>query len=233
LPIVTAHIGIVACSPPGAALCFETICAEVGRRGACDIEVSIHAHSFVEYMRHVDTRAWDRVAELMVSSADKLASVGAQLLVAPCNTIHAAFDLAVPRSRVPWLHIAEEVATVAQQRDVRRLALLGTRETMEGPIYRTKLALAGIDYCVPPATDRARLDTIIFNELVRGVVTPESRDYFRSLIGRMEDGGCDAVGLCCTELPLVVAQTDVGLPLLDSTRVLALAAVHRALGTAF
>src|SRR5579883_2316296 len=106
---MTSHIGIVACSPPGAALCLDTICSEVGRRNASGVEVSVHAHSFTEYLRHVDGHAWEHVADLMISSADKLASIGAQLVVCPCNTVHTAFEIAASRSRVPWLHIAGEV----------------------------------------------------------------------------------------------------------------------------
>lgn len=122
------HIGIVGCSPPGAALCYQTICMESANSasgGLSSPQVSLHSHPLSEYMRHIETGDWEGVAELMLSSAEKLASIGVQLLVAPCNTIHCAFEIVEPRSPRPWLHIAEEVALEAKRLGYRKVALLG------------------------------------------------------------------------------------------------------------
>src|SRR6478672_12255237 len=145
------HIGIVACSTEGAALCYRTISLEgAAVLGAHDHpEVSLHSHSLAEYMKRIDAGDWAGVAELMLSSADKLAKAGADFLICPDNTIHQAFDLIEHRAPRPWLHIAREVALEAQRRGNTNLGILGTRYLMEGPVYREALRAAGIDHRVP------------------------------------------------------------------------------------
>ncbi len=230
---MSLHIGIVACSAEGAALCYRTICLEgaavMGRHA--HPEVSMHTHSLADYMRCIYADDWQGVAELMLSSAEKLARVGADFLICPDNTIHRAFDRVAPRSLRPWLHIVEEVANEARRQNYRRLALLGTRYTMEGPVYPAKLAAAGIEHAVPSAEQRERIDQIIMDELVYGKFTPESLSYFIEVIGRLKAAGCDAVVLGCTEIPLLVTQESSPLPTLDSTRILARAAVRNAVGS--
>ncbi len=225
------HIGIVACSAEGAALCYRTICDEapalMGRH--MHPEISMHTHCLGEYMDFIHRGDWQGVAELMLSSANKLATIGADLLICPDNTIHHSFDLVTPRSPLPWLHIVDEVAAVAKSRGFCKLAITGTKYTMEGTVYQTKLRAAGIEYLVPDAKERARIDQIIFEELVNGIFEPESRVYFQQVIGRMSHAGCDAVVLGCTEIPLLIDDVTSPLPTLDSTRILARAALRYAL----
>lgn len=227
------HIGIVACSAEGAALCYRTICLEgtavMGRHA--HPEVSMHTHSLADYMRCIYADDWQGVADLMLSSAEKLARAGADFFICPDNTIHRAFDLMAPRSPRPWLHIVEQVANEARRQNYRRLALLGTRYTMEGPVCPAKLAAAGIEYAVPTAEERQRIDQIIFDELVYAKFTPQSLSYYLEVIGGMKALGCDAVVLGCTEIPLLVTPDVSPLPTLDSTRVLARAAVRRAVAS--
>ncbi|HKW68346.1 MAG TPA: amino acid racemase [Terriglobales bacterium] len=230
---LSQHIGIVACSAEGAALCYRTICLEgtavMGRHA--HPEVSMHTHSLADYMRCIYGDDWQGVADLMLSSAEKLAWAGADFLICPDNTIHRAFELVAPRSPRPWLHIVEEVANEARRQNFRRLALLGTRYTMEGPVYPAKLVAAGIEHAVPTAEERQRLDQIIFDELVYGKFTPQSLSYYLEVIGRLKAVGCDAVVLGCTEIPLLVTSEVSPLPTLDSTRILARAAVRKAVGS--
>src|SRR5919108_4907069 len=164
------HIGIVACSAEGAALCYRTICLEgstlLGRHA--HPEVSLHNHSLAEYMQCIYKNDWKGVAELMLSSARKLASAGADFVISPDNTIHRAFDYVALRSPLPWLHIVEEVANEAHRCGYHRLAVLGTRYTMEGPVCPTKLKAAGIDHLVPGPEARERINQIIMDELVYG-----------------------------------------------------------------
>ncbi|KPL12168.1 aspartate racemase [candidate division BRC1 bacterium SM23_51] len=227
---MTKHIGIVACSGEGAALCYVTICIEgpalLGKYA--HPEITMHSHSFDEYLRYIETGDWDRVAELMLSSEAKVATAGADFAICPDNTIHEAFDRVVERSSLPWLHIAEEVATEAARQGYGRLGVLGTRYLMEGPVYREKLAAKGIEHAIPNADERERINRIIFDELVNGRFTAESRAYFSGTIDRLKNEGCDAVVLGCTEIPLLVSQEDSPLPTLDSTRILARAALKRA-----
>ena len=225
------HIGIVACSTEGAALCYRTISIEGGQMiGKHDHpEVSLHSFSLAEYMKSVDTGDWAGVAELMLRSAEKLAKAGADFLICPDNTIHQAFDLVEHRSPRPWLHIAREVAVEAEERGYKRLAVLGTKYLMEGPVYREALKAAGIEHRVPGAEQRERINQIIFDELVNGQFLPRSLAYHIEVIRELKDEGCDAVVLGCTEIPLLVTAEDSPLPPLDSTRLLARAAVRKAI----
>lgn len=230
---MTQHIGIVACSAEGAALCYRTICIEgtefLGRHA--HPEVTMHTFPLSEYMRYIETDDWEGVARLMGLSVAKLAKAGADFAVCPDNTIHQAFDLVVENSPIPWLHIAEEVAAEAQRKSYRELGVLGTRYLMEGPVYPGKLDAAGIKHRIPGARDRERINQIILDELVYGIFSRQARAYFTELIGGLEREGCDAVVLGCTEIPLLVTQEDSPLPVLDSTRLLARAALKKATGT--
>ena len=229
------HIGIAACSAEGAALCFRTICLEgealMGEHW--HPEVTMHVHPLGQYMEPLGRGDWPGVATLMLSSAEKLAAAGADFIICPDNTIHQAFDLVVGKSPRPWLHIAEVVATAAKESGYRRLGVLGTRLLMEGPVYPAYLERAALEYDLPGLAERERINEVIFQELVKGVLRTESRAEVRAIIERLGEKGCDAVILGCTELPLLIEQPDSPLPILDSTRLLARAALRLALtGTA-
>ena len=223
------HIGIVACSTEGAALCYRTISLEGAQRlGRHDHpEVSLHSFPLAQYMKSIDANDWAGVAELMLASSEKLAKAGADFLICPDNTIHQAFDLVEHRSPRPWLHIAREVAAEATRGGYRRLAVLGTRYLMEGPVYRETLKTAGIEHRVPGPEQRQRINQIIFDELVNGQILPRSLAYYVEVIRAFKDEGCDAVVLGCTEIPLLLTPEASPLPTLDSTRVLARAAVQK------
>ncbi len=225
------HIGIVACSTEGAALCYRTVSLEGAKKlGRHDHpEVSLHSFSLAQYMKSIDSGDWAGVAELMLASAEKLAKAGADFLICPDNTIHQAFDLVEHRSPRPWLHIACEVATEAKRCGYKRLAVLGTRYLMEGPVYPETLKAAGVEYRMPSAVERERINQIIFDELVNGYILPRSLSYYVEVIRALKDEGCDAVVLGCTEIPLLVTPESSPLPTLDSTRLLARAAVQKAI----
>jgi len=176
-------------------------------------------------MVHIRSGNWEEVAKLMLSSARKLADIGADFVISPDNTIHEAFDLVAAKSPVPWLHIAEAVATEAQCRGFKRLGVTGTKYLMTGPVYPEMLGKFGISCEIPDQADRERIDTVIFRELVNGRFTEVSRLYFNEVIGRLKERGCEAVVLGCTEIPLLVDPDDCPLPTLDSTRLLAGAAL--------
>jgi aspartate racemase len=230
---MATHVGIVGCSPPGAALCFEMLSTEassLANNSQQRFEVSMHSHLLSDYMRAIDVGNWHGVAELMLASAGKLATIGAEFLIAPCNTIHQAFDLVVAESPLPWLHIAEEVARDAQRNGYRRVALLGTRFMTEGPVYHSCFDGISIDLVVPEVRERERLNAFIFDEMVHGTFTEAAKQQVLNLILEMKAKRCDAVGLCCTELPLLLRGADSSLPLLDSTKILAQAALEVLLG---
>ena len=224
------HIGIVACSAEGAALCYRTICVEGAQLlGAHDHpEVSMHTHSLAKYLSPIERGEWEGVGELMLSSARKLASVGADFLICPDNTIHQALGYVEPRSPLPWLHIADVVGAEAASRGFRRLGLTGTRWLVDSEVYPEKLASRGLEYIRPSAGERDEISRVILEELVCGVFRPEAVAYFQRVIERMKSKGCDAVVLGCTEIPLLMNDSNSPLPTLDSTRLLARAALRRA-----
>jgi len=227
---VPHHIGIVACSAEGAALCYRTICVEGAQLlgPQAHPEVSMHTHSLAEYVKCLDRDDWQGVGALILASANKLAKIGADFLICPDNTIHRALPCVEPRSPLPWLHIAEVVAAQAVQRGFRRLGLTGTRWLVESDVYPDKLTARGLEYVRPNTLEREQINRIIMDELVYGIFKPEAIADFQRVIRRMKDEGCDAVVLGCTEIPLIMKESNSPLPLLDSARLLARAALYRA-----
>jgi len=224
------HIGIVACSAEGAALCYRTICAE----GAevlgphAHPEISMHTPPLNEYVACLERGDLQGVGDLMLTSADKLAKCGADFLICPDNTIHQALPLIEAHLPLPWLHIVDGVADTAIEQGFCRLALTGTQWLVESDVYSKKLATLDLDCVRPNPTECAEINRIIMDELVYGVFKPESVTYLQQVIERMKDDGCDAAILGCTEISLVINDSNSRLPTLDSTRLLARAALNRA-----
>ena len=228
---MTQHIGIVGCSAEGAALCYKTICVE----GAALLgphahpEVSMHTPSLADYVHCLDAGDVAGVGELMLASARKLQAAGADFLICPDNTIHQAFDYVAPRSPLPWLHIAEVAADEAVRRGFRRIGITGTRWLVDSEVYPSRFAARGLEYRRPNAQERDETGRVIMDELVNGIFSPEGVASFQRVIERMKvEEGCDAVVLGCTEIPLIIGDANSALPTLDSTRLLARAALRRA-----
>jgi aspartate racemase len=228
---VALHIGIVGCSAEGAALCYRTICTEAPALlgGHRHPEVSLHTPDFGRYVEALEAGDRQRVAALMLESAHKLARAGSDFLVCPDNTIHDALPLVRPQSPLPWLHIAEEVAREAQRRGFRRLGLTGTHWLVASEVYPQPLRAHGIEFVRPSEEERLEVGRLIMEELVCGVQTPQQVATLQGVIARMKAQGCDAVVLGCTELPLILHDGNSPLPTLDSTRLLARAAIRRAI----
>ena len=225
------HIGIVACSAEGAALCYQTICLEatelMGRHS--HPEISMHTHPLSKYMECIYMDDWEGVATLMLSSAEKLEKTGATFLICPDNTIHQAFPLVLQKSSLPWLHIAGEVTKLIIRNEYSRVLVLGTKYLMTGPVYADVFASQGLEYLIPDENSRNQVDRIIMDELVYGRIRTESKKFFLQLINDFKSAGADAVVLGCTEIPLIVLPTDSPLPVFDSTRILARAAIRESL----
>lgn len=224
------HIGIVGGSAEGAALCYRTICAEaealMGEHN--HPEVSLHTFALADYMQRIDADNWDDVAYLMARSATKLCDVGADVAICPDNTFHQAYEKAVEASPIPWLHIAEVVADEAKRQGYRKLGITGTAYLTAGPVYPRALEAAGIDYELPSDADRQTMNGIIFERLVKGRFTDADRKTFNAIFASFGDRGCDAVVMGCTEIPILMDAVDTALPTLDSTRLLARAALRYA-----
>jgi aspartate racemase len=228
---LTRHIGIVAGSAEGAALCYRTICLEapafMGEHN--HPEVTMNSMPMAEHMRHIRANDWEAVAEIMADSARKVAQAGADFAICPDNTYHQAFEYLLPRSPIPWIHIAGAVAEEAHRLGYTRLGILGTKYLTESQVYPGVLEEFGIEREIPAEADRERINEIIFKELVNGIFPEASRLYLNEVTSDLKARGCDAVVLGCTEIPLIVRPDDCPLPTLDSTRLLARAALRKAL----
>src|SRR5262245_52460975 len=222
------HIGIVGGSAEGAALCYRTICIEgAGLLGGhAHPEVSMHTQSLQAYVECIARDDWRGVGKLLLESARRLASIGADFLICPDNTFHQALphiEAELPR---PFLHIAEVVARAAADLGYRRVGLAGTRWLVASDVYPSVLRAHGIECVRPEVEERSGIQRIIMDELVHGVFAPASVEYLQRVIAGFEGRGCDAVALACTELPLVLDDACSPLPTLDSTRLLARAALQ-------
>lgn len=226
------HIGILAHSFEGAILCYRTACLEGVRR------LGEHMHPEIT-MTGVGMAllldAWEgndlpALRSAFMADAKKLARAGADFFLCPDNTAHIALESDGEPFPIPCLHIAEAVADEALQRGYRKVAILGTKWTMTGPVYPGAFGRRGIGWAAPNEADRKIVDDIIFGELCLGVFRDEARDAYIRIIDKLKDEGCDAVALVCTEIPLLITAQVSPLPILDSTRLLAKAAVDVATG---
>lgn len=229
---MTLHIGILAHSAEGATLCYRTMwlegIAHMGPHNHPEITLTgVAMHAAMDAWEAGDHSA---VRALFLADAGKLAAAGADFFVLPDNTAHIALEAPGEAFPIPCLHIGEVVADAAARDGRERIAILGTEWTMAGPVYRQALARRGLGWEIPDPADRAEIHRIIFDELCLGEVKDSSRDVYRAIIARLAERGCDAAALVCTEIPLLVTAESSPLPILDSTRLLAAAAVEVALG---
>ena len=164
----------------------------------------MHTPSLADYVAHLDRGDWPAVGELMLASAHKLAKMGADFLICPDNTIHQALPYVLPKSPLPWLHIAEVAAQHAVERGYRRIGITGTKWLVDSEVYPEKFAARGLQYVRPSPAERDECNRIIMDELVCSQFTPAGVAYFQQVIARMKDQGCDAVVLGCTEIPLII-----------------------------
>jgi len=226
------HVGILAHSADGAALCFLEMVREAARRlGAHQHpEITLSILPMGDSLAAWEAMDLDSINAHLRRSAQRLADAGCDFFVCPDNTAHIALDAAQEPYPLPGLHIADIVAARARAGGHRRIALLGTRWTMEGRAYAAAFGRAGLEMSIPSSADRALLDRLIFDELCQGIVSEPARAHWVRVIEQLKRDGCDAAALSCTEIPLIVTPEISPLPTLDSTRLLAHAAVAVALG---
>jgi aspartate racemase len=225
------HIGIVAGSAEGSALCYRTICIEAPAIMGSNNhpEITMNSIPLAEHMRYVTASDWEGLGAVLARSAEKLATAGADFAICPVNTYHPAFEYFTKRSPIPFIHIVDAVAEEAQRLAYQNLGIMGTKSLMEGTVYSDRLERFRIVCETPDETDREIMNRIIFDELVKGILRDGSRLFFNEVAEKFRARGCDAVVLGCTEIPLIVRDDDFPMPALDSTRLLARAALKRAL----
>jgi aspartate racemase len=226
------HVGILAHSADGSALCFLEMVREAARRRGAHHHPEITLSILAMHPTLAQYEAGDLggVRAYLARTAQRLADAGCDFFVCPDNTAHIALEAPGEDLPLPGLHIADVVAARARADGQRTIGLLGTKWTMEGPVYPAAFARAGLKMRTPTPADRKIVDDIIFDELCQGVVTDASRAEYVRIIGGLKRDGCEAAALCCTEIPLLVTPEVSPLPTLDSTRLLAHAAVAASLG---
>ena len=226
------HIGILAHSFEGATLCYRTTCLEGVRRLGPHLHPEI---TMTGVAMHFMIDAYERsdqttVRRLFEQDIRKLAAAGADFFACPDNTAHIALETRGEEFALPCLHIGEVVGERAEQEGRRKVGILGTNWTMTGPVYPGALGRRGIEWAIPDEADRQLIHDVIFGELTLGVFSERSRDAYVDIIRKLARAGCDAVALVCTEIPLLISAEVSPLPVLDSTRLAAAAAVEAAIG---
>ncbi len=229
---MTLHIGILAHSAEGATLCYRTLWLEgIARMGPHNHpEITLTGTAMHEAMAAWESGDHGKVRALFLADSARLAAAGADFFVLPDNTAHIALEAPGEPFPIPCLHIGEVVAGQAARDGRRKVGILGTAWTMTGPVYPGALGRRGIAWEIPDEADRATIHRVIMDELCLGIFSEDSRAAYVEIIGRLAERGCDAVALVCTEIPLLIGAEDSPLPILDSTRMLARAAVDVALG---
>jgi aspartate racemase len=197
--------------------------------GLSSARLVLHSVDFAEVERLQAEDRWDEAGELLASAATGLEAAGAELLLLCTNTMHKVAPAVEVAVSIPLLHIGDVTAEAVRAAGIGRVGLLATAYTMEQPFLRERLAGHGLTVVVPGADDRALVHRVIYDELCRGVVTEESRRAFRQVIGRLVAAGAEGVVLGCTEIELLVDQSDSAVPVFPTTRLHVEAAVDRAL----
>jgi aspartate racemase len=226
------HIGVLAHSAEGSALCYLTIChagsARLGAHLHPDITMSVVPMG-------VSMPAWEagnlpEIRNTLASTVERLAKSECDFFVCPDNTAHLALEVEGQNLALPGLHIADVVMAEATKLGFSKVGILGTKWITGEGLYFDAARRRGIEAIAPPSADRAYVNSVIFEQLCRGAFTDEARAEHSRIISEFSAAGCDAVVLGCTELPLLVSQEDSILPILDSTRLLATYALDTALG---
>ena len=226
------HVGILGHSWEGASSCWREVCQHSTRLGLpAHPDITMDCISFERCMPAWERSDYAAVRAVLATSVDRLVRAGCDFFVCPDNTAHLALEAPGEPFAIPGLHPIDIVAEAAHRAGHRSVGILGTRFTMQGPLYPRELAARGIEGVVPTNDEQALVNAAIFDELVHGVFRDETRASFVDIIDRLGNSGCDAVALVCTEIPLLLSPDDSPLPVLDSTRLSGRAALETALGT--
>lgn len=217
------HIGIVAVSPEGSSLCYRQIARRAARIEDPSLRplLTLHNLPFSSYVEAYRDGDWERVGTMLTWSAETLAAAGADFLICPDNIAHHALSFAESASVLPWVNMLELVADAVCGNGCNTLGLVGTRLIMQSSTYQTILGLRGVRLLVPDEHDAARIDEIIFSELVEGRVEAASRQFMFESLDRLVERGCQGVILASSETPLLFAEHDSPVPTYDPVRLLA------------
>lgn len=216
------HIGIVAVSPEGSALCYRKIARRVMLIDDPEMRprITLHNRPFADYLEAIERDDWEAIGNLLLASAQSLADAGADFLILPDNVAHHALHYVESRSPLPWVSMIDLVADAVTRDNRRAVGVIGTKLVMYGSTYQSILGLKGVAVHAPQEDDAEAIDGIIFKELVHGKVTKASRQVFHDAISRLADRGCEGVILASTEAPLLINDRNSPLPTYDPVELL-------------
>lgn len=210
---------------------YRIINEEVNKRlgGVHSAKIVLYSFDFAEIEKLQHKGAWKQLSRIMVDSAQKLVSAGAEILLICTNTMHKVFDQIQENVRVPIIHIADATSEEIKNKGLSRVGLLGTKFTMEQNFYKKRFEKHGIEIIIPFEDEREIIHRIIYEELVVGIIKDESRKQYVKIIESLKSRGAEGVVLGCTEIPLLIKQKHVDIPVFDTTRIHALKAVDLSL----
>lgn len=225
------HIGIVAVSPEGAALCYRQISRQAARlvEGGRSPRITLHGEPFGDYLQALKAQDWIRVGELLRRSAEALARAGAEVCFSPDNAVQHGVHLAEVGSPVPWLMMTDLVAKRVEADGRKTVGIIGTKMVTSGSTYQTHLGLRGVRVLAPEPAEAEALDGIIFGELIYGKILPASQKRVLGIIKELAGRGCEGVILGCSEAPLLVTPENSPIPVYDAADILSEGAIRHAL----
>ncbi|MBY0476787.1 MAG: aspartate/glutamate racemase family protein [Chitinophagaceae bacterium] len=197
--------------------------------GVASAKLLISSVNFEEIKALTITNDWDVLANIMSSEAKKLEAAGASCILMGANTMHHIADQVQASINIPLIHVAEETGKQIVKLNLKKVALLGTKYTMQLPFYKNKLAEQGIETILPNETEMEYINSVIYNEMDKGIFLQESKENFIQIIHQLKAAGAEGVILGCTEIPILIKQEDSPIPVFDTTAIHAAAAVNFAL----
>ena len=226
------HIGIVAVSPEGSALCYRDIfryaSKRLGERG--HPVVTLHNLPMKVYVDAVISENWQAVGDMLSLSASVLAAAGAEFCIVPDNLLQYGVHLAEHNSPIPWLTMTDLVCEAVKNDGCSAVGIIAAKLVAFGSTYQTSLGLKGVRVVAPDEKSATMIDDILFRELLAGIVRPESKRRVLDVVAQFKERGCDGIVLACTEAPLLIDQSDSPLPIYDSAKLLAEGALRVAIG---
>ncbi|MED4017514.1 aspartate/glutamate racemase family protein [Sutcliffiella cohnii] len=205
----------------------ETVKEQLGKLHSA--KVLLHSFDFEEIVQLQHNGQWDKATQKMIEAGKTLENGGADFVVICTNTMHIMSEEMTDNLNIPLLHIVDCFGANIQKEKIKKVGLLGTKFTMEQPFYRDLLNEKGIEVIIPDEEERHIVHDIIYHELCKGIIKEESKDMYLSIIHSLKENGAEGVILGCTEIPLLIQQSDTPVPLFDSTAIHAIAAAKEAL----
>ncbi|MDB5022925.1 MAG: Aspartate racemase [Mucilaginibacter sp.] len=193
-------------------------------------ECIIHSFNYADIKRNNDAEDWNATLRMLTSAGQNLKNSGAKAIVLCANTMHMVADQLEKNLQLPVIHIARATANTIKSGGYKKVGLLGTKFTMERPFFREKLAQRGIEVIIPGSNERDFIHYTIFEELGRGILKPETKNFYLEVMHKLAGQGAEGIILGCTEIPLLISPQDTGIPLFDTAQIHSNAAVEFALG---